>query len=84
MTYCTLCKTGYITNGDGTCTGQYDHKYVAGQVTDLTLPDLSAVSVSQYTIELYFKTSDPSSSNLEVIMGLSPIKLRKMSGSPHL
>jgi hypothetical protein len=70
--------------GDGTCSGQYDHTYINGQLTTFPLPDLSAVDITEYTIEFFFKTSDPTAIGLEVIMGLTPVKIRKKGATARI
>jgi hypothetical protein len=67
----------------GTCAGQYDHQFILGQTTSLPIP-AGIPTLTEYSFELFFKSDDPSSAGLEVIMGLTPVKLRKVSGTPNL
>ena len=78
-TYCTDCAGGYTTVGDGTCLGQHDHKAIPNKPINLRFSNLSAEPFTEYSVELWVKTSDPTSGANEVILGMSPMKIRKKS-----
>lgn len=42
--------------------------------------------LTKYTVEFFFRTMDPTSADIEVILGMSPVKIRKKAntGKIHL
>ncbi|CDW84369.1 neurohypophysial n-terminal domain containing protein [Stylonychia lemnae] len=81
---CNQCKYGYIPTANGLdCNGEYFLK--TSQTQRLELPinpsKISAtIPLIQATVEIWFKSDNILSSNTEVILGMTPYKLRKKQG----
>ncbi|CDW71957.1 neurohypophysial n-terminal domain containing protein [Stylonychia lemnae] len=82
---CNICKSGYGFIKTLNCTGEYFYK--SGLNRSLSLPFNTQTIPSDFdpeelTTELWFKAQDLMSIAIQVLLGLNPYKIRKISNDP--
>lgn len=82
---CYNCKPGYPAIPGSNCSGEYYLKTTSSLRLELPFNnDLAPVSYNPIasTVEVWFKADNINSANLEIIVGMSPYKIRKRAGNP--